>query len=170
MAVEHIVLLVSGGFAAGFVAGIVGVGGGIIFAPVLYFYFESLGVSDATIAPLVIGSSLFCTLVASLASSYFHQHRGAVDWTIAFKVGAGSSVAVFLMTRFVTTQPWFNGDVFKVAFSIVLLAVVGRMVFGKNRDDLGDDDVKQKVRDFFSASGVLQAWYLRRRAWEVEWS
>ncbi|NND73014.1 MAG: sulfite exporter TauE/SafE family protein [Rhodothermales bacterium] len=161
MAVEHIVLLVAGGLGAGFIAGVVGVGGGVIFAPVLYFYFESQGISEAAIAPLVIGSSLFCTLIASLASSYFHQRKAAVDWSTAARVGLGSSIAVFLMTRFVTTQPWFSGEVFKIAFSVVLLAVVGRMVLAKDRVADNPQSSKKRGSAFLfavgSATGVVSA-------------
>lgn len=124
----NLLLLVGAGLAAGFIAGLIGVGGGIIFAPVLFFYYQGIGVSDAVIAPLTIGSSLLCTLIAAVVSAWAQFGRDAVITSTAVRVGIFSALAIFLMTRFVTTQPWYDGTVFQVVFSIVLLIVVIRMV------------------------------------------
>jgi len=133
MAWTSIVLLIGGGMLAGFVGGVIGIGGGLIFAPFLFFYFEGLGVDPAVITPLTLGSSLFCTLVVASVSAYFQDKRQAVNWTVAWQVGLASAVAVFLMTRFVTTQPWYNGGVFQTVFSVVLVVVAVRMSLGKKQ-------------------------------------
>lgn len=125
---SHLLLLVGAGLAAGYVAGLIGVGGGIIFAPVLFFHFQAIGIDAVAIAPLTIGSSLFCTLIAALVSAWAQYARDSVVTRIALYVGLFSALAVFLMTRYVTTQPWYDGTAFQVVFSAVLLFVIGRMV------------------------------------------
>lgn len=129
----QVLLLLLAGLAGGFIAGLIGVGGGIIFAPVLFFYFQAIGVDPTVLAPLTIGSSLFCTLLASLASAWFQVRRQAVLRPVALSVGVCSALAVFLMTRYVTTQPWYDDEAFQVVFSLVLLTVVARMVFSKRK-------------------------------------
>jgi len=124
-------LLIGAGLAGGFVGGLVGVGGGIIFAPVLFFYYQGLGVAPDVLTPLTIGSSLFCTLLVALSSAWFQLRKEAVEKTVALQVGLASAVAVYLMTRFVTTQPWYDATVFQVVFSLVLFVVIVRMVSGK---------------------------------------
>lgn len=131
-----VLLLLGAGLAGGFVAGLIGVGGGIIFAPVLFFFFEGIGISAEVIAPLTIGSSLFCTLLASLASGWFQLRKRAVLRQVALRVGLFSAVAVFLMSRFVTTQPWYDGTAFQVVFSCILLVVVARMVLTRPRQEV----------------------------------
>ncbi|MEM1128255.1 MAG: sulfite exporter TauE/SafE family protein [Bacteroidota bacterium] len=123
-----LVLLLGAGAVGGYIAGLIGVGGGIIFAPVLFFFFQRLGVAPEVLAPLTIGSSLFCTLIASAMSAWFQQRAGTVQGRVAATVGLLSGVAVFLMTRFVTTQPWFDGRAFQLVFGSLLLVVVARMV------------------------------------------
>lgn len=130
----HLLILVGAGLAAGFVAGLIGVGGGIIFAPVLFFYYQSIGISSAAIAPLAIGSSLFCTLIAAVISAWAQYGRKAVITRVALSVGIFSALAVFLMTQFVTTQPWYDGTVFQIVFSLVLLVLVMRMVVRPQAD------------------------------------
>ncbi len=134
MSVEHLALLLFFGALAGFVAGLVGVGGGIIFAPVIFFYFESIGVSPLVITQLTIGSSLLCTLVTSLIATYHHEQKGAVDRRVAVTTGFFSALAVLAMTVFVTTKPWYNADVFQLAFAAILTLVAVRMFFAKQAD------------------------------------
>jgi len=129
----HILLLSGAGLAAGFVAGLIGVGGGIIFAPVLFFYYQGIGISPDLIAPLTLGSSLFCTLIAASASAYFQYRKRAVLPRVAINVGFFSAFAIVLMTNFVTTRAWYDGTVFQIVFSTVLLIVVTRMVLKNNQ-------------------------------------
>jgi hypothetical protein len=128
MPAADVLLLVGAGLAAGYVAGLLGVGGGIIFAPVLLFYFDATGVAAEVIPSLTVGTSLLCTLLAACGSAWHQFRRGAVLLRVAVVVGGSSAVAVFLMTRFVTTQPWYTQAVFQTLFGVLLLVVVGRMV------------------------------------------
>ncbi len=129
MALTQVLVLVGAGLAGGFLGGLIGVGGGVIFTPVLFFYFQGLGVAPEALAPLTIGSSLFCTLVVAVASAWFQFRRNAVRLRVALGAGLSSAAAVYLTTRFVTTQPWYDARVFQVVFSLILLVVVVRMVW-----------------------------------------
>ena len=60
------------GIAAGVLAGLFGIGGGILFTPILFLLFNDAGVSDPVL--WTIGSSLFCTFIASTGSS-LRQYR-----------------------------------------------------------------------------------------------
>ena len=128
MDVVHVVLLVAAGLGGGFVAGLFGVGGGIVFAPVLFFYYQQIGVSPETLAPLTIGSSLFCTMITAAASAWVQYGKKAVVTRVAVIVGLFSAVIVLIMTRWITTRPWYDGEAFQIVFSIVLLTLVVRML------------------------------------------
>ncbi len=128
MDVVHVVLLVAAGLGGGFVAGLFGVGGGIVFAPVLFFYYQQIGVSPETLAPLTIGSSLFCTMITAVASAWVQYGKKAVVTRVAVIVGLFSAAIVLIMTRWITTRPWYDGEAFQIVFSIVLLTLVVRML------------------------------------------
>ncbi len=130
MAETQILLLVGAGLATGFVAGLIGLGGGIIFAPVLFFYFQAIGIDPALVTPLTLGTSLLCTMLAGLSSAWFQWRRDSVQPRVAVAVGLLSAAAVFVVTRYVTTEPWYDAAVFQIVFSVVLLVVVVRMVTG----------------------------------------
>lgn len=127
MAWTSLFVLLGAGAAAGFVAGLVGVGGGIIFTPVLLVYLQQTGVAPALVPKLTIGSSLVCTLLAALASARHQRRQGAVAPSVAGWVGASSAVAVVLMTSLVTTQPWYDATRFQAVFASLLLIVAVRM-------------------------------------------
>jgi hypothetical protein len=130
MTVWQAVALGCAGLGAGGLAGLVGVGGGIIFTPVLFVAYGWLGVPAGVRTPLTVGTGLFCTGVAAGASATRHLRAGAVDVRMALGVGVASAGAVGLVSGLVVTQPWYDNTVFQALFAAVLLVVVARMGTG----------------------------------------
>ena len=128
MTILQAVLLAMAGFGAGVLAGLVGVGGGVIFTPVLFFVYGGLDVPPGVRTPLTVGTGLCCTGLAAGASALHYARRGAVHLRMALGVGLASAGAVSLVSRFVVTRPWYDDAVFQLLFAAVLLVVVVRMV------------------------------------------
>ncbi|WP_371156430.1 sulfite exporter TauE/SafE family protein [Jannaschia sp. 2305UL9-9] len=86
-------LLVTGGIA-GVLAGLLGVGGGIVIVPVLIVVAEGFAVPDDVAMLLVVGTSLATIIPTSISSARAHNRKGAIDreilrgWTPAIFVGA----------------------------------------------------------------------------------
>ncbi len=151
-----ILILGVAGVVGGFVAGLLGVGGGIIFAPVLFFFYDATGVDPDLIAPLTLGTSLLCTLVTALAGTWTHRGDGLIGRRVALVVGAFSAAAVVAMTLFVTTQPWYSGRVFQIVLAVILLLAVYRMVTGKRpKPTPGWRDRLRTGTPFLAATGTL---------------
>jgi uncharacterized membrane protein YfcA len=70
------------GLVAGTVAGMLGVGGGIVLVPVLYQALAFLGVDEAVRMPLAVGTSLATIVPTSIRSTLAHSEKGAVDWAL----------------------------------------------------------------------------------------
>ncbi|MDX1428962.1 MAG: sulfite exporter TauE/SafE family protein [Rhodothermales bacterium] len=149
---ETFLVLTAAGLAAGFVAGLVGVGGGIIFAPVLLFYFRSLGVAEPALTPLTLGTSLLCTLFTTSVSSFHHHRRGVVVWRIAGVSGIGSVVGVVAIATLVTTQPWYDQGAFRLVFSLLLVVVAIRMIVERERSENADRMTRTDVK--MSSAGL----------------
>ncbi len=131
----HLFLLGTAGLLAGFLAGLIGVGGGVIFAPVLLVYFQSLDLPPEVVAPLTLGSSLFCTLITAASTAWFQDRRGFVLRRVALHVGLYSAVVTILLSQLVTTQPWYSARVFQVVFSLVLITVAARMLLNRRPEE-----------------------------------
>ena len=122
-------VLVLAGAAGGVLVGLIGVGGGIVYAPALFFVLRAQGVTDPELTPLVLGTSLLCVGVASASGAAAQVRRRAVHVRAAVVSGAAASLAVAVVGRLVTTQPWYDERAFAGVFASVLLVVAGQMVW-----------------------------------------
>ena len=83
------------GACAGVLAGLFGVGGGIIIVPVLVFSFTLQGFDQSILTHLAVGTSLATIIFTSVNAVREHHRRGAVRWpifmwmTVGILLGAG---------------------------------------------------------------------------------
>ncbi|GAA4652708.1 sulfite exporter TauE/SafE family protein [Kistimonas scapharcae] len=68
------------GAVAGLLAGLFGVGGGIIIVPALIFVLHLQGVSPEVLTHMAVGTSLATIIPTSLSSIYSHNQKGGIDW------------------------------------------------------------------------------------------
>ncbi|MEM8822623.1 MAG: sulfite exporter TauE/SafE family protein [Pseudomonadota bacterium] len=73
------VLLVMTGAAAGVLAGLLGVGGGIVIVPILFLVFAALDVPPETSMHVAVATSLATIIPTSISSARAHHRRGNVD-------------------------------------------------------------------------------------------
>lgn len=74
--------LTATGAAAGILAGLLGVGGGIILVPAFLFAFTRAGYSGPDLMQICLATSLATIIVTSMRSVMAHHRRAAVDWSI----------------------------------------------------------------------------------------
>ena len=104
--VNLLAVLAMAAAVAGFMAGLLGVGGGIIMVPALYYAFSVLDFDIITRMHLAVGTSLAIIIPTSIVSTKTHMEYDAVDFKmvksfgifILFGVIAGTFLAVNLKT------------------------------------------------------------------------
>ena len=104
--INLLIVLASAAAVAGFMAGLLGVGGGIIMVPALYYAFTVLDFDIVTRMHLSVGTSLAIIIPTSIISTKTHMEYDAVDFKmvksfgifILFGVIAGTFLAVNLKT------------------------------------------------------------------------
>jgi uncharacterized membrane protein YfcA len=84
------------GAFAGMLAGLFGIGGGLIIVPVLVLSFHAQGVAPDIITHLALGTSLPTMIFTGFSSLRAHQEAGAVDWGMIRRLGAGMLVGAWL--------------------------------------------------------------------------
>ncbi len=77
------------GAVAGTLAGLLGVGGGLIIVPVLLWLFQLKGMDPSIVVHLAVGTSLATIIVTSIASVIAHNRRGAVLWRVVAILSPG---------------------------------------------------------------------------------
>lgn len=113
------------GAVGGVIAGMLGVGGGMVIVPVLDLVLASVGIDASVRMHVAVATSLATIIPTAISSSRAHEARGAVDheqlrrWGIAIFLGA---IAGVLVASRVT------GDVLAALFGIVALLVAVKML------------------------------------------
>ena len=123
-------LLLLFGIFTGIVAGLFGIGGGLLFTPILYFLFDLNGVANPVVWS--VGTALFCTFVASASSSYqqFSQQNGYLHEGLM--MGLGGSAGVFA-GKWVTTSEFYSREVFTLFFFGLIVFVIGMFLLQRRR-------------------------------------
>ena len=150
-------LLAVAGLAGGFLGGLTGLGGGVVFAPVLLYALPALGVVPEALVPLTTGTSLFCTLLSVASSAWAQGKRGAVDVRVALAVGAVATVALYATKALVTTQPWYTPRAFEVFFAFVLVLAATRMLLAGDDKPGAPQKTPGRLGAIGVATGVLSA-------------
>ena len=104
--INLLLVLATAAAVAGFMAGLLGVGGGIIMVPALYYAFTVLDFDIATRMHLSVGTSLAIIIPTSIISTKTHMEYDAVDFRMVRSFGifillgviAGTFLAVSLKT------------------------------------------------------------------------
>jgi uncharacterized membrane protein YfcA len=128
-----IVGLVFAGILAGTLAGLLGVGGGIINVPVLYFLFQHFGVDSSSAMVIATGTSLATIIPTSISSIRSHHKRGNIDWQL-IKRWLLFIVAGVLLGSWLVTQ--LDGRYFTILFALIALFMAFNLYFRSNASAL----------------------------------
>jgi len=90
-------------FPVGFVAGLFGIGGGLITVPFLYYIFSLLGIDQQFLMHLAVGTSFAIIIPTSIVSVLTHHKFKAVDFKIVRNYGIFVVLGVILGTFFAAT-------------------------------------------------------------------
>lgn len=84
------------GAVAGVLAGLLGVGGGIVIVPALVFIFSAQGMHHDVLMQFCLGTSLASIMFTSLSSARAHHKHGAVEWSVVKAIAPGIFIGTFL--------------------------------------------------------------------------
>ncbi len=111
----------------GFVAGLFGIGGGLITVPFLYYIFGSYGMNQAYLMHLAVGTSFAIIIPTSIVSVLTHHKFKAVDFDIVKSYGIYVIIGVILGTIFAASLKtkslvlFFTIVIFFLSFYLLLL-------------------------------------------------
>ena len=95
------------GVVGGFAAGLLGIGGGMLYVPLLVWLFEMQGFSSTTLVHLALGTSLTTIVFTSISSARTHHAKGNVDWSIVRGITPGILAGGFIggiLARYLSTS------------------------------------------------------------------
>lgn len=128
--VPFILFLVAMGGVAGFFSGLLGIGGGLILVPGLFFGLNMLGYDSPHLMHVAIGTSLAAILPTGLSSARAHWKRGAVRMDIFKRMAPGTLVGSLLG---VMTADHVGGHGLQLVFGFAVLLVAAIMFVDPKR-------------------------------------
>lgn len=141
--VPMIALLAGIGAFAGVIAGLLGVGGGIVLVPAFFYAFGVLGFDGPQLMQICLATSLSTIFVTSLRSVLAHHKKGAVDWQVlrgwAPFIAVGAVIGVF-------TAAALKSVTLQVIFGVLGVIVGLYLAFGKAEWRLGPEMPKGAKR------------------------
>jgi hypothetical protein len=117
---KRMVLMGGGGFSVGFIAGLLGVGGGFLFVPMMI----SMGYPTKRAA----ATSSFVVIFSSFSGFAGHIAEGHFDWTLM--VATSLAVIVASQVGAKVMKEKMKARWIKQMFAVVLLVVAAKMVWG----------------------------------------
>jgi uncharacterized membrane protein YfcA len=127
--------LVTTGVFAGLLAGLLGVGGGIVIVPVLFFLFQSFNVSVQTAMLIATATSLATIVPTSLSSLKSHHKQGNVDFYLLKSWGLYILIGVVIGSFLVTN---YGGQWLSVLFGVVASLSALNMLFRTGKSAIAD--------------------------------
>ena len=151
--IQMAVLLLVIGVFAGVLAGLLGVGGGIVLVPAFFYAFQTLGYGGDHLMQICLATSLATIIVTSVRSVLWHNKKGAVDWDIlrtwAPGIMIGAVVGMFVVSG-------LRSSTLQAIFGVLALIVGLYMGFGRAEWRLGQAMPKGAARAALSpAVGFL---------------
>lgn len=114
------------GAFVGIMAGLLGVGGGLIIVPVLVYLWQSQALAGEQVVQLAIGTSLATIVLTSLSSVWSHHRHGSVQWPIFWRLVPGIVLGAWLGAAIATQLP---GTALKRLFGVFELLMAAQMAF-----------------------------------------
>ncbi|PVA10970.1 hypothetical protein DC366_04065 [Pelagivirga sediminicola] len=133
LVVMTLMLLAIGAFA-GVMAGLLGVGGGIILVPAFFYAFHTLGYGGPQLMQICLATSLATIIVTSVRSVLSHGRRGSVDWDILRSWAPGIALGAVLG---VIVAAGLRSGTLQAIFGVLALCVGLYMSLGRAHWRLG---------------------------------
>ena len=125
---QEILIYMLTGTVVGFLAGLLGIGGGLVIVPVLSSVLLIYVGAEAPVVHMAIATSLATIAITSLSSVRAHHQHGAVRWDIFSKLGIGVLIGAFIGGW---VSQYFDSRTLAIIFGILEVFIAINMLMAK---------------------------------------
>lgn len=125
------------GIAAGTLAGLLGIGGGMVIVPGLFYLFNLLQLPQDSLMHMAAGSSMCIMICTAASSTWAHHRQDHIQWSIFRTIIAGIAIGVISGNLLANRMPT---QLLELIFGIFLL-VVSTKIFIEKKSEADDQAV-----------------------------
>jgi hypothetical protein len=152
MSLMTIMAILLGGVFAGFLTGLLGVGGGVVMVPTLYQIFLGQGVTTRTAFMTAVATSLFVMIFSGAYAAYIHRQNGLLDRNLVLWTGLGTIFGAIFGAHLliVSDDRWV-----RFGFGIFLWAVAASMYLPTAKERLKGHIPSTRYKAGLVLTGIL---------------
>lgn len=128
-------LLLLGSFG-GLLAGLLGVGGGMLFIPVITSYLHQYDISSAEMVKFTLANSIALVFMSGVSGTFRQIKMGTWQWKQSLTIGIPGAISNYFMTQAIQDGDWYQKDIFQGVFLGFLGLSILNMIFGKSKSPL----------------------------------
>lgn len=133
---EFLLLFVMG-LAGGFLAGLIGIGGGVLYILVLPYLLLNMGFPQEEIVQYTIANSLFGTTFAALSGNMALLKKGEFFWKEVIVIGLFGTICSLVVLFLLVNTPFYQKDQFNLLVILIMLFIAVRTLI-QTRQPIGE--------------------------------
>ena len=138
------ILLIIAGLIGGFLAGLLGVGGGVIYILILPSALRNVGICEDQLIAYTIANSLFAILIASFSGNIKSILKGTFMYKEIIGIGILNVFFGILGMKYIVTQAWYSKDLFNGFIILLLLVILIRMLLSTKKESKEELEINIK--------------------------
>ena len=160
MTSEFLWLLLLGSFG-GLLAGLLGVGGGMLFIPVITSYLHQYDISSAEMVKFTLANSIALVFMSGVSGTFRQIKMGTWQWKQSLTIGIPGAISNYFMTQAIQDGNWYQKEVFQGVFLGFLGLSILNMIFGKSessrqKDGNGNPQIEEQSTPY--QFNLMQDW------------
>ena len=134
-------LLLLCGSVGGFLAGLLGVGGGMLFIPVINEYLSNYPLTTDELVKYTLANSIALVFMSGVSGIFRQKKMGTWDWKQSLYIGIPGALSSLAMSMAIEQGDWYSKTRFQTVFLGFLLLSIANMIWGKTAAKSTDTQV-----------------------------
>lgn len=156
----ELIALLGAGLAGGLLAGLLGIGGGVVYVFVLHLFLSDIIAGSEELVRFVVANSLLATFFAGVSSSLRNARQGRFDWRAILLTALPGIVVAVSVAWSLVAYHWYNERLYSILIIALLSYMAYRMLWLQwFRRGARSESASKAESDRANATGPYRWWY-----------